>query len=507
VTFAGDVVIGSSGGQIQIDGNGGADSATFAGNLAGSSGGALNVNVDGASTATVNGNITNNGNLTKTGSGTLALGATTTVAAPTINANGGTLDVSAKAALSLGSGKTLAGTATVLGNVSAGNGSTVRVGAVGMPQVDVYTYIDAKHGGNTTLADGSALVPGTNPQWQERTGLGNESQLYQGGSDTANPNEAPVLKTTLSGLTPGNSYNVYVNYWDATGSSWRILAGTSEGSLTLFDSPDDAVVDATDGANLNNLTYDTAPLITEGNRTMWGGSLGTLVANGSGNIEVFVDDTGTADGDDRTWYDGVSISTGATTAVSQAFTVDGDLTLGAGSTLALDISTPSVLDTLNITGNLTAGGTLQVALDGSAPAPQLGDQFNILDFGTFSGSFSSFSLPALGSGLAWDTANLLGNGGILEVINALLQGDLDGDGFVGITDLNIVLSAWNTNVNPGVWALGDPSGDGFVGIEDLNAVLGNWNAGAPPATRASIPEPASAALLGLGAAAMFRRQR
>ncbi len=72
-----------------------------------------------------------------------------------------------------------------------------------------------------------------------------------------------------------------------------------------------------------------------------------------------------------------------------------------------------------------------------------------------------------------------------------IEGDLDGDGFVGIEDLNIVLGDWNQQVsqsNP----LADPSGDGFVGIEDLNLVLGNWNTGTPPGTSrgdATVPEP------------------
>jgi hypothetical protein len=68
---------------------------------------------------------------------------------------------------------------------------------------------------------------------------------------------------------------------------------------------------------------------------------------------------------------------------------------------------------------------------------------------------------------------------------ALLPGDLDGDGFVGIDDLNIVLGNWNTSVPTGSLSDGDPSGDGFVGIDDLNTVLGNWNAGTPASAGAS----------------------
>ncbi len=89
------------------------------------------------------------------------------------------------------------------------------------------------------------------------------------------------------------------------------------------------------------------------------------------------------------------------------------------------------------------------------------------------------------------------------VLEPPVTGDLDGDGFVGISDLNIVLGNWNLNVPPGTWLDGDPSGDGFVGIEDLNAVLGNWNAGAPPAT-GSVPEPGSLVLLTLCGVSLLR---
>jgi PEP-CTERM motif-containing protein len=88
----------------------------------------------------------------------------------------------------------------------------------------------------------------------------------------------------------------------------------------------------------------------------------------------------------------------------------------------------------------------------------------------------------------------------------VITGDLDGDGFVGISDLNIILGNWNLNVPPAN-PLADPSGDGFVGIDDLNQVLGNWNAGTPPAP-AAVPEPGSLAALLTGVFALsVRRHR
>ncbi len=92
-----------------------------------------------------------------------------------------------------------------------------------------------------------------------------------------------------------------------------------------------------------------------------------------------------------------------------------------------------------------------------------------------------------------------------------LAGDLNGDGFVGIDDLNIVLIAWNQNVTHGVLLQGDANGDGFVGIDDLTTVLGNWNVGTPPPpgaeVSANIPEPTCLVVFGAAGSLMFARRR
>ncbi|HEX6963008.1 MAG TPA: autotransporter-associated beta strand repeat-containing protein, partial [Lacipirellula sp.] len=481
LTLAGPITVGAGGGTIQVDGGTGDDGLTIGGAIGGSAGAALNANVDGGSTMTVTGNIANNGALNKNGSGVLALGASTTVASPVVNVNEGTFDVSAQATYTVASGKTLSGNdgGVVVGNVSAASGSTIRVGGAGLPEQEVFSYVDATHGpsGNTMLATGGTFTPTTNPDWQQRTGFANNGQLYQGGSD--DPNSAGTLKTTISGLTPGQTYTVYANYWGATGSSWRILAGASAGSLTLFDSPADAVAGAADGVDADTLIYSAQPLTEEGNRSMWGAPLGNLVANSSGQIEVFVDDTGTVDGDDRTWYDGVSYSTGATAFLSETMTLQGDLTLNAGSTLALDIATPDALDRLAVAGNLLAGGTLQVMMQAGAPSPTAGDVFDILDFTSAAGAFSSLSLPSLTAGLAWDATSLLATGELSVVTAGGLPGDFDADSDVDGADF----LAWQRN----------------MGVGSLNDWKADFGANAVTPVAGVVPEPAAWALAGMAA--------
>jgi hypothetical protein len=103
------------------------------------------------------------------------------------------------------------------------------------------------------------------------------------------------------------------------------------------------------------------------------------------------------------------------------------------------------------------------------------------------------------------TSIMAAHGDELDALDLFLAGDLDGDGFVGIADLNIILGSWNQFAPPANPAA-DPSGDGFIGIADLNIVLGNWNAGAPLPPGGAVPEPATLAIMGLAAVAMLRRR-
>ena len=85
--------------------------------------------------------------------------------------------------------------------------------------------------------------------------------------------------------------------------------------------------------------------------------------------------------------------------------------------------------------------------------------------------------------------NALAGDVVRTLSGALLPGDLDGDGFVGGDDLDILRAFWGQEVTPGNRASGDPSGDGFVGGDDLDMVRADWGQGVPPTPLGPIPEP------------------
>jgi autotransporter-associated beta strand protein len=361
------------------------------------------------------------------------------------------------------------GEGMVQGDLLLSGTSVVQIGGGGMVSKQLYTYVDATHGanGNTTYSNDSTFTPTVNPDWQIRGvgngtdgSLGNGGRIYQGGSE--DPNAAGELKTTLSGLTPGESYTVYANYWDATGSGWRIRVGSESGELTLYDSPRTAVVGAVDGTDVGSLEYTATPLLAEGNRRMWGAPLGQLVANANGTISVFIDDTGTNDGDDRTWYDGLTISAGRAFEGQAMFAIAGDMSMQSGTIVEFDLGDPSHHDQLQVGGTFTAGGTLKVSLAAHGSLPQEGDEFALLAAGAILGTFETFDLPVLSSNARWDISELYTSGTL--TVAPVVPGDFNGDGAVNLADYS-------------VWR--DQLGSAEDGVVVLS---GNGNGGAVDAT-------------------------
>ncbi len=186
--------------------------------------------------------------------------------------------------------------------------------------VEKITYVDATDGnkGNTKLAAGGVFTPtiensGSDNLWRLRTGLANSGTIYEAGgtfvdaNDVNNTEDCPRLATMVSGL-PEGTYKVYVYFW-SDDSNWRIRADLKgkDAQLPLFYSralPQETAPIGTPAAVIAKAgDFKTAPLLSEGNRTLWQAYLGEVKGT---TITVFVDDDPAHKiHTSRTWYDGI----------------------------------------------------------------------------------------------------------------------------------------------------------------------------------------------------------
>lgn len=109
-------------------------------------------------------------------------------------------------------------------------------------------------------------------------------------------NDAPMLKTTASGLEPGKTYGVYVCFISPTQFSWRIWAGFEESRFDLFTptEPQDRITDL--GARKRKRAHH-----------QFIGLIGDAKADAKGTISVYIDDAQGKGNHERTVYEGIAL--------------------------------------------------------------------------------------------------------------------------------------------------------------------------------------------------------
>lgn len=193
---------------------------------------------------------------------------------------------------------------------------------------------------------------------------------------------------------------------------------------------------------------------------------------------------------------------GAKLMLQGILSLQGNYYQHASAALAIDLAGASnanpdapEFDQVVVQGLASLGGRLEVEL-ASGYMPDAGDVFLLVDAQTYAGQFDYVMLPELEAGRFWDLSQL-SEQGILNVTAELL-GDLDADGFVGQSDLELV----QANLGQSTLAA-DVNGDGIVSADDLRIVRANLGLG----TDANIPEPSTAAAISLGAILLSTHRR
>jgi hypothetical protein len=485
------------------------------------------------------------------GTGTTTVNATGTISIDNgaFNANGdvtvdaGSLNVTNGGSFILAAGKTLTlqnnGNVGMVGSFDIDNGATLMIVGGG----DFISSDTLNMGVGATGTNGTLVVDGLGSRlevdagfftptmtWGANGGTANVTLRNNASSDFLNLNIATssVAGTTANVLVESGADVIFENLRVADVGGLTTTAQitvTGTGSRLSPNFTGSTLADVTIGNNLGGPTHQID--INDNG----------VFATGAGSTNIYATGRVTVNGGRFESETNVILNRGTIelldgTVAAEAITVvsDGSFDFMGGRLGVIDfqgtltnqggvLAPGELVGTTVVSGyNQQAGGTLEIGIGGTTPGtgfdrlivttdnvflngkldlqptfsftPTLGDTFLIVDVlnGNRFGTFASVLGADLGGGLGFDVI-YSSSGVMLEIVSNALAGDLDGDGFVGIADLNIVLGNWNQNVPPAN-PLADPSGDGFVGIADLNVVLGNWNAGVPPAQSvSSIPEP------------------
>ena len=494
----------------------------------------------------------NNGANTYTGdtsieTGTLALAGSGTISqSPHIQIDSGaSLDVSQlNSTFTLAAGQTLtnnsstgvvgdmiassdsaitANSASFGGSLSMQAGSTLQVGGIGLNPSDGNQVVVLDDFSSNTLANYTSTVILDNEPWN---GANSASwQVEDGGlvysTTWYRSIEQSALISDDTSLEVGEEILLEVDHTGASQDIGLYVGGTTPSDnvrqdyIAVYARGNGQVLSrGFDGTNEYSLvsggtpTFDTLFIARTGSNTYevgyYNGDSRTVLTTrtpttaNSGDVVGFYTDVRSS-GTLGTLDNFAKLLTG-TSLQGDTLTIAGDLNLEAGSLTILDIGTSGISDSISIAANFAAGGTLEIDLDeslDSLTSLTLGSSWTLFDFLTSSGSFESFLLPALASGLYWDTTQLLVDGTLSISDTAfVLAGDFNGDGTVDLADYTL----WRNNLGSvdSVLAAGSTTdGSGYVDAGDFLTWKANLGTTSPVINQsiAAVPEPSTLLLL------------
>ena len=371
--------------------------------------GGATLTLDGAGSNLLSGVVYGAGALVKTGAGSAALSAQSTYTGGTA-VNGGTLNLTGGG----GSSGTIRGTVTVNtgGTLQLSTGDATGYGGGGTA-LTVINLAGGTLNVNTTANQtlGSAVI---NMTGGVITGNTSGNLDFFGGASALNTlaatNTATISGVAVSPLRQGSTTFTIASGTTPSGIDLDISSvlrtspsGDATGAVLYKEGPGTLRLS---GVN----TYAKPTTINAGTLLVSGSlAAGTTVTAAAGST---LGGTGVIKGP-------TTVAQGATLAPGNngigTLTLNSTLNLSGKTLMELSKSATSLTnDLLALTTALTYGGTLTVTNIGTNALAQ-GDSFKLFNATSYTGAFSSNSLPALAANLVWDLTKLTNNGTISVV--------------------------------------------------------------------------------------------
>jgi autotransporter-associated beta strand protein len=259
----------------------------------------------------------------------------------------------------------------------------------------------------TKVGTGIWTLSGNNPYTGTTTISGGALQIGDGGNTgtlgTANVTDnASLVFNRYDSITVGNLISGSGSLTQAGDGVLTLSAANTYSGTTYISAGILALTNSSSIASSTNINLSNGGIFDVS------GTTGHAMTLGSGKM---ISGDGQVNGN-------FTIASGATLAPGNndlgALVFSNSLTLNSGSKTILKVSHDSQASSaVRVAGAFACGGSLVVS--NADDFEQAGDGFQLFNAGSYTGNFSSVTLPALTSGLYWD-ASVLNTAGTVRVV-------------------------------------------------------------------------------------------